>query len=690
MKKQKKFQPINSKFPHFYHGADYNPDQWLHRPDILEEDLRLMKLANCNVMSVGIFAWSALEPEEGEFTFQWLDDLMDRFAENGIYVILATPSGARPAWLSEKYPEVLRVEADRRRIEHGNRHNHCYTSPIYRQKIEIINRKLADRYKDHPALLLWHISNEYGGECHCELCQEEFRKWLKNKYQSLKKLNQAWWTSFWSHKYTDWSQIVSPRPYPHGEQSIHGLNLDWKRFVTKQTVDFYKHEVRPIKEITPEIPATTNLMGTYPGLDYWKFADIVDVISWDNYPLWHNCWQEEWQTAVETAFKHDINRTLKKGKPFMLMESTPSVTNWSEVSKLKRPGMHLLSSMQAVAHGSDTVQYFQWRKSRGSVEKLHGAVVDHVGHENTRVFQEVLELGRILRNLDELIGTSVEAEVAIVYDWENRWALEDAKGFRSEKKYEETCIRHYRSFWKQGIPVDIVNEDCSLDQYKLVIAPMTYMVKDKFADNVKKFVKDGGIFVSTYFSGIVGKNDLCFLDAFPGPLKDILGIWSEEIDGLYDEDKNHIIFAKGNHLGLRGEFKVGEICDLIHTVTAEKLASYKSDFYAGRPALTVNKYGQGKAYYICSRNEDIFLDNFYKKLKEEAELEPVLDIDLAEGLSLQKRTDGRTDYIFIMNFTDKIKKLSLPDEYFDDFLSGEKIKGEVKLNPYGIKIIKKA
>jgi len=502
-----KYPPINPKLPHFIHGADYNPDQWLDYPEVLAEDLRLMKLANCNAMSVGIFAWAALEPEEGRFEFGWLDRVMDQLAANGIYAILATPSGARPAWLSQKYPEVLRVEADRKRILHGNRHNHCYTSPVYREKVEIINTKLAERYKEHPALLVWHVSNEYGGECHCALCQEKFRAWLRNKYQTLTALNQAWWTAFWSHTYTDWSQIESPAP--HGEGSNHGLNLDWKRFVTHQTLDFFKHECAPLRAITPTVPVTTNFMGTYPGLDYWKFADELDVISWDSYPRWHGK-KSDAQTAAATAFVHDLNRSLKQGKPFMLMESTPSMTNWQGVAKLKRPGMHLLSSLQAVAHGSDTVQYFQWRKGRGGSEKFHGAVVDHVGHERTRVFQDVQEVGALLKCLDPVVGTTVEPEVALIFDWENRWALEDAQAIREEKKYEETCYRHYYPFWSRGVPVDVINEDADFSRYRLLIAPMLYMIRPGVAERISQFVADGGTFVATYWSGIVDENDRSF------------------------------------------------------------------------------------------------------------------------------------------------------------------------------------
>ncbi len=428
--------PIHPKCPHMLHGGDYNPEQWIDTPGVWDEDMRLMKLAGCNAMSVGIFSWAMLEPEEGVFAFDWMDRVMDNLAANDAYAVLATPSGAKPAWLGHTYPEVRRVTPEGRRQPQAGRHNHCPTSPVYRDKITGINTRLAERYKDHPALLVWHVSNEYGGECFCDLCWAAFRSWLQARYGTLDALNRAWWTTFWSHRYTDWEQIDTL------DRSVHGLMLDWKRFVTDQTVDFFRCESAPLRRITPDIPVTVNMMGLYPGLNYWKFAPHVDVISWDSYPRWHSQ-PDDSQIASSIAFVHDINRSLKRGKPFMLMESTPSMTNWMAVGRPKRPGMHRLSSLQAVAHGSDTIQYFQWRKSRGSTEKFHGAVVDHVGHEHTRVFQDVADLGRILAQLDPVVGTSVAPEVAILYDWENRWALEAACGPRNQdKNYPETCIAH--------------------------------------------------------------------------------------------------------------------------------------------------------------------------------------------------------------------------------------------------------
>ncbi len=683
-----KYPPISPKFPHFLHGGDYNPDQWPEA--IWSQDMRLMKLAHCNAMTVAIFAWARLEPAEGQFEWGWLDRVMDMIAENGGVAVLATPSGARPAWLSRQYPEVLRVRPDRGRNLFGGRHNHCLTSPIYRDKVETINSLLARRYADHPALAVWHLSNEYSGECHCDLCRAAFVAWLKNKYGSLDALNQAWWTAFWSHTYTDWEQIEPPSPI--GEQSVHGLTLDWKRFVTDQTVDFMRHEIVALRQWTPDIPVTTNMMGTFPGLNYWKLAPHLDVISWDSYPMWHK--GDDVTLAADVAFVHDLNRSLKGGQPFMLMESVPSATNWVPSAKLKRPGMHALSSLQAVAHGSDTVQYFQWRKSRGSAEKFHGAVVDHVGHEHTRVFQDVADLGRKLDKLDAVIGTTVRPDVAIIYDWENAWALNDAQGpRRGDKGCLDDCKQHYRAFWRQGIPSDIIDmEQPLIDEsgrlrYKLVIAPMLYMVRSGVAERIEAFVRAGGVFVATYWSGIVDENDLVFLGGWPGPLRPVLGIWAEEIDALYEGDTNVVRPVAGNELGLSGDYLVRDYCDLIHAETALVLATYQADFYAGRPALTVNSFGQGQAYYIASRNDDRFLNDFYGALSSKLGLLHSLDVPLPAGVSAQMRSDGQRRFIFVMNFNAAPASINLGDTSFDDLLGGAPVSGPITLDGYGVMVL---
>ncbi|OMD61580.1 beta-galactosidase [Paenibacillus odorifer] len=685
----KKHSPISRKAGVMLHGADYNPEQWLKYPEVLREDIRLMKLAGCNVMSVGIFSWVSLEPEEGVFTFEWLDGVLDSFAENGIYAILATPSGARPAWMSQKYPEVLRVERNRVHNLHGFRHNHCFTSPVYREKTAILNAKLAERYSQHPAIIGWHISNEFGGECHCELCQDAFREWLKVKYyNSLDEVNHAWWATFWSHTYTSWSQIESPAP--HGETQVHGLNLDWRRFVSERTIDFCQHEINTVRPYNPELPITTN-MHMIDGIDYRELAKILDVVSWDAYPDWHYTEDgDDTRLAAWTAMHYDLMRSFKK-KPFLLMESTPSLTNWQSVSKLKRPGMHKLSSLQAVAHGSDSVQYFQWRKSRGSSEKFHGAVVDHSGHSETRVFQDVAEVGKTLAGMTEVVGTSTPAKTAIIFDWDNRWAIKDAQGIRnSGLRYEETVLQHYRALWELGIPVDIIGSGDDLSAYKLVVAPMLYLISEENGKRIEKYVEQGGTFLATYWSGVVNETDLCHLGGFPGPLRRTLGIWAEETEGLHSRDLNGLVMEVGNKLKLSGDYDAHEIAELIHLEGAEALGHYRNDFYAGRPALTVNRFGEGNAYHLATRVKDTsFYVELYAAITSKAGITRAMDSELPAGVTAQLRTDGESDYVFVQNFSGSPQTVELDGAEYTDLETGLSAPALLNLAVNGLAMLKR-
>lgn len=684
MKVNKMCQAVTKKHV-MLHGADYNPEQWAYDEAIFEEDLRLMKKAKVNVMSVGIFSWAKLEPEEGIFDFNWLDTIINRLYDNGISVFLATPTGARPTWMSEKYPEVLRVTKERQRNLHGMRHNHCYTSPVYREKTTLMNTKLAERYSAHPAVLGWHISNEYGGDCHCDYCQQAFREWVEAKYETLDALNHAWWTTFWSHTYTSFTQVESPAP--HGEQFVHGQNIDWKRFVTDQTLDFYRHEVKPLKEKNPNIPVTANFMELFEGLNYDRFKDDLDIVSWDSYPTWHFA-NDDLEVASYTAMNHDWFRSLKDGQPFLLMESTPSLTNWQEISKLKKPGMHHLSALQAVAHGSDSVQYFQWRKSRGSSEKFHGAVVDHVGHEHTRVFKDVTAVGTSLEALSEVVGTRIDAKVALIFDTENRWAVNDAQGPRnSGVHYEKTVLEHYRALVAQGVNVDVISSERDLSTYTLVVAPMLYMVKSGIGEKIEAYVEEGGTFVSTYWSGIVNETDLTYLGGFPGPLRKTLGIWSEEIDALSDGEYNQASALKGNELMLNGCYRIKELCDLAHTETAISLMTYDQDFYRGYPALTVNQLGKGQAFYQAARFELDFQCDFYRQLIDKLGITRALETDLPEGVSVSRRESDQAAYIFVMNFNQRPVTLALK-ETFEEVLTKETLSGRLSLAAFGIAVLK--
>ena len=647
-------------FPNLLHGGDYNPEQWLHMPEILEKDIQYFKEARINTVSVGIFSWAKLEPQEGQFDFDWLEQIINRLYDNGVSVILATPSGARPKWLADKYPEVLRVDEERRRDLFGGRHNHCYTSPVYREKVRTINTRLAEQFDRHPAVLMWHISNEYGGECHCPLCQDEFGSWLRDKYQSIDELNKRWCTTFWSHTYNSFDQIESPSS--RGEHQLHALNLDWKRFVTDRTTDFAQAEVKALRDAGSEKPTTVNLMYNYEGLDYHKFADAADIISWDNYPTWHK--ESPAVTAMDSGMQHDLMRSLKK-KPFLLMESCPTATNWQGVSKLKQPGILKAASLQSIAHGSDSVLYFQIRQSQGASEKFHGAVIDHCGGNDTRVFKEVSEVGGALAILNEVGGSGTRAEAAIVYDWNNRWALEDAQGPRNKGLCYKECVE--KSYWgmrKQGINVDMIGSGQDFSDYKLLAAPMQYLFDTEFAGKARSFVENGGIFLLTYWSGIVDECDRCYLGGTPHGLLDVMGLRSTEIDALYDWERNHAVPVSNNAMGLEQSYECRYLCDLVEVSTAEVLMAYGADFYKGMPAFTRNSYGRGRAYYVCADMEPAFYDHVYPELVAEAGVHCPVET-VPEGIEITTRENERAEYLFVQNFTTRETAVEIPEQEYE-------------------------
>ena len=646
------------EYGRFLHGGDYNPEQWLDRPDILEKDIEYFKKAHINTVSVGIFSWAVLEPEEGRYNLDWLEQIIDNLYKEGIYTILATPSGARPKWMADKYPEVLRMDPDRTRRFFGGRHNHCYTSPVYREKIHAMDKLLSQRLGSHPGVLLWHISNEFGGECYCPLCQQKFREWLKEKYGTIENLNSSWCTTFWSHTYNSFDQIESPSP--KGENALHALTLDWKRFVTDRTVDFMRHEISAIRAGGSELPATANLMYDYDGLDYKKFKDVMDIVSWDNYPSWHK--KDEYTTAVDGAMQHDLMRSIRKA-PFLLMESCPSATNWKPINKLKKPGMHLAASLQAVAHGSDSVLYFQLRQSQGASEKFHGAVIDHYGGDDTRVFREVTEVGEALEQIREIVGSEIKCQAAVLYDRENDWALKDAQGPRNEDMHYQECVqKQYRALRRKGCNTDIITMEHDLSDYKLVTVPMAYMFYHGYAEKLCAFAENGGTLVISYWSGLVNETDKCYLEGTPHGLMEAAGIRAEEIDALYDWEENHGIPETGNHLGITKSYTCKNLCELAKVSDAEVMMRYSEDFYQGYPVLTHKKYGKGHVYYVAADMEAAFYEDFLGRAADEAGVDTPLDF-VPEGVSVTTRETEDTEYLFIQNFAGKTQTVSVPEDY---------------------------
>ncbi len=651
------------------YGADYNPDQWLGQERVLAEDIELMKKAGVTSASIGIFSWTALEPKPGVYHFDWLDATMDRFAVAGLKVFLGTPSGSKPIWLSESHPEVRRVGTDGHREPSGGRHNHCPTSPVYRQAVRGINRELARRYGAHPALALWHLGNELHGECHCDLCRAAFHDWLRRRYGTLDELNQVWWTGFWNHTFTAWEQI------PTHEPSIDGLSLDWLRFVNDQHVGFLENEMAPLREITPGIPCTTNFMGTHPTSNYWQWAKPMDCISNDHYPLYDDR-EDTWKKSLGSDFIHSLMRGMAHGDPWILMECSPSTVNWGKVNKLKRPGVHRQEVLQAVANGADIVHYFQWRKGRGGREKFHGAVVDHEGSSRSRVFRECTEVGQILQQLAPVVGVRPDrAPVALVYDWESRWALAASSGPKKTpgELYTDTCHDHFRALRTAGVEVDIVPPEADLSGYRAVITPALYLLRQDDARRLTEFVEAGGAWVATYLTGYVDEHNQCWCGGFPGPnLREVFGLWNEEVDYLFDDESVRIE-------GMGTAMMATDVVEILHAEGATPMASTASEFYAGSPVILRHDRKKGSTHYLGARLDEESLAAFYRVLAAELGLPHT---DLLRGVIRKTRLGAEGPVDFLFNYTRSEVHLDLGREKFLRVSDGRELTGPTVLGAY--------
>ncbi|MDE7339501.1 MAG: beta-galactosidase [Lachnospiraceae bacterium] len=637
----------NDKVQKILYGGDYNPEQWPE--DIWEEDMRLLKLAHIDIVTLNVFSWASLQPDEDTYSFEKLDKIMDMVRKNGLKVCLATSTAVHPAWMARKYPDVLRTEFYGMKRKFGGRHNSCPNSPTYRKYARMLASKLAERYQDYDNIVAWHISNEFGGVCYCENCERRFREWLKEKYKTIDEVNRVWDTAFWGHTFYDFDDIVTPNllteHFAPNKTTFQGISLDYRRFNSESILDCYRLEYDAVHAVTPDIPITTNLMGTYSDLDYQKWAKYMDFISWDNYP-------SNDTPIEEVALRHDLMRGLKQGKPFALMEQTPSVTNWLPYNALKRPGVMRLWSYQAVAHGADTVMFFQMRRSVGACEKYHGAVIDHVGHENTRVFREIAELGAELEKIGSLtLGARTDAKAAIIFDWDNWWSTSYSAGPSVNLRYCDEILNYYKAFHNLNISVDIISVEDDLSQYSLVVAPLLYMVKSGHDEKLRSFVAGGGHFLTTFFSGYVDEHDLVTTGGYPGRLRDILGIWVEEEDALPENDANSFTYEGTTYPAVL-------LCDLLHTEGAEALCSYEKDFYAGMPALTRNHFGNGYAYYAATRSNADFYRHLVGNICKEAGIEPLMETP--ELVEVTQRRNQNGTFLFFLNHDTEAHEISLP------------------------------
>jgi len=646
-----------------YLGVDYYPEHW--ERERCEVDASLMEKAGIEVVRLAEFAWSKLEPEDGIYDFSWLDEAISILNKHNIKVVLCTPTAAPPAWLIEKHPDILPVNRNGQRMSFGARRHYCITSKVYYYYSRRIIKKMAEHYKDNPQVIGWQVDNEFGGpKCYCDNCKREFQLWLKNRYKTLEDLNKAWGNAFWSHDYTSWEQIPLPIVYYHNP----AFDLDFRRFFSDMTVKYSNMQIKLLKELNPDKFVTHNFMGLFPELDYYELAKEYDFVSWDNYP-------RGIENRYRSALAHDVMRGLKK-KNFWIMEEQCSYLTREDITRTFPPGEMRLWTYHCFAHGAETVVYFRWRACNFGIEQFHSGILQHDGTDKSISYRELLQIKEEIQRVGPKIeGSKIVSPVAIIYDYEDIW-VNCAYGEKPMYDYPGEIIRFYKAIKKLGINVDTIRPTDDFSPYKVVIAPLLYVMTDEIAENIKRYVSNGGIFIAGFRCAIKDKNSNILKEVLPGKLRDLFGI------GIYawDNIRDRVVEIKDKDGKV---YKGDTFADLITPEGAEVIAWYNSGWYTPYSAVTVNSYGKGMAYYIGCGISQEFYDSLINNLLSGYALKEILFPEEVE-VNIREKDDRR--FIFVNNFSDKMTQIEIKREMFD-LIAEKSVQGKITMDPFGIMIL---
>ncbi|ANJ29025.1 beta-galactosidase [Agromyces aureus] len=611
-----------------WYGGDYNPEQWPR--ETWTEDVRLMRRAGVSVATVGVFSWAKLEPEDGRFDFDWLDDIIGRLHAAGIAVDLATATASPPPWLTRAHPEVLAVTADGRTWSSGSRGHHNPSSAAFRRHADRLVGRLAERYAHHPALIAWHVGNEYGNEAprdHGPESAAAFRTWLRTRYGSIEAVNEAWGTAFWSQQYASFDEIEPARAtptFPNPAQT-----LDYERFGSDALRAAYLAEVEILRAANPAIPITTNFMGPFKPADYWAWADDVDFVSDDCYPD-----PLDPEGHVYAALRRDLMRSLARGKPWVLMEQATSAVNWRATNGAKQPGQMRALSYQALARGADGIMFFQWRQAVRGAEKFHSAMLPYTGTD-TRIWREVEQLGHELDGLAHLAGTPVETpRVAILFDWESWWAIEQG-AMPAGVDYLGTVTEWYSALYELGVLVDFARATDDLSGYAVVIAVTTAVCSDAAIHGLDDYLRSGGHLVATYGTAILDPTTRLMPGGPLGALASTLGVRVEEVS-----PRSEAGLGLRDRLGLSGAVEgavsgeVGTWAEVVHATDAATVAVFGPGDLVGRPAITRRDRAAGVGWYVGAELERSAIAQLLDRVVREAGVEPA---DLPAGVEVVRR-----------------------------------------------------
>ncbi len=655
-------------------GGDYNPEQW-ERATWLE-DVRLMQRAGVNLVTVGVFSWASVEPAEGVFTFDWLDEVLDLLHEHGIAVDLATPTMAPPAWLWVQDPDTLPVTAGGQPFGFGNRLHYDPSSPTFRRAAERITEAIAARYARHPAVVMWHISNEFGPVSFSAAAAEAFRAWLQRRYGCLEALNDAWYTRFWGQVMTDWEQVdvpAHPRTWMNPAR-----RLDFERFSSDVLLELDLAE-RDIVRRYSDLPVTTNFMRFAKRTDAWRWAVEQDVVSLDIYP--NPADEDSW---VAAALHFDLMRSLKQASWLLMEQAASAVSQWP-LNAVKRPGMMRLGSYQAIAHGSDSVLFFQWRASRGGHERFHSAMLPHSG-TGARSWREVEALGGELPRIAAVAGTTQRAEVAVLHDWQAWWALSETAGLpRNDFDYPAMLTEYYRPLLTGHLPVDLVSFGSALQGYRMLVIPNAYLVPDAFVAELTRFVERGGTVVCGFFSGVVDEANRVRQPAYPGAFRRLLGAYIDEFWPARPGESFDLVFSDGR-TAVSDWWQ-----DSITLESAVAVATYGSGLLVGRPAITENQVGRGRYVHLGTRLAPAELRRLLLAEAARVDVRPLVD-DAPATLEVTVRSGAEADHVFLLNHDEQADAALLSPVSGVDLLSGEAVTaGEpVVIAPLGVRVLRTA
>ncbi|GAA2514499.1 beta-galactosidase [Streptomyces levis] len=656
-------------------GGDYNPEQWPE--SVWQEDVRLMREAGVTMVSVGIFSWALLEPSPGTYDFGWLDRLLDLLHEHGVRVDLGTPTVVPPVWFYRAHPEALPVTAEGVRYEFGSRAAVCHSNADYRAAAARITTALAERYGSHPALALWHVHNEYGvpvSACYCDSCAAHFRRWLAAAYGTVDAVNEAWGTAFWGQRYTDFEQINPPRLTPATVNPAQAL--DYKRFADATMRENFRMERDILHRLSPGVPVTTNFMTALSqcdSVDYWAWGREVDLVTNDHYLI-----TDGRRTHVNLAMAADLTRSVAGGAPWLLLEHSTSGVNWQPRNPAKAPGQMARNSLAHVARGSEGAMFFQWRQSRRGAEKFHSAMVPH-GGTGTRVWREVVELGSFVDALAEIRGTRTDADVAVLWDWHSWWA--QTLDWRPSVDHDarERADVFYEALYDRHLTVDFAHPEADVSRYPLVVVPALYLMTEAAGRNLTAYVEGGGTLVVSYFSGIVDEHDAVHEGAYPGPLRDVLGLTVEEFSPLLPGERVRITGPDGTELGadVWTEFVVPRGADTV--------LAYADGPAAGLPAVTRHRLGEGTAWYVSTRLGADGLDTLLGRAAADARIAP--RPDLPRDVEVVRRTGESGTYLFAVNHTGADAKVPL-EVPGTELLTGERAAGRLAVPAGAVRVVR--